>query len=937
MIYSFYEQGMTEVFSDFIITYNNEIRAISLIGTEIAIKAYRAKFLDSNMVRRSFPFYYKGEDSKYPLRIYKPTESFINLPAQKSEQGYQIFMYSENLLFGLNKDDLIANIYNHLYDLNIPCPTPLEEYYRNCMELILDNAIATSYLVPCECLGNLPDSARFYYINRIWASDFRDNAANIISQFITDDISTESIIEGVEGIADYIEKYSAEIGEKIGERVTYLHTPGDYDNNVFDRMTRKLFPQQKDIAVAAAKRLDVERNALISGQMGVGKTTIGIATCQYHSKETPYRCIITCPGHLVEKWAREIQEVIPDVIVNVIGTNDKMKPWQEFLAAYRYSPAIPQKPEYWVVSNEALRGSYITRPGYNTKKIKVYDVELQQYRYMDVCTCPKCGNILKYPEKDDNGDTIWVNLYPHDFESHTSINHKCINIDSYHGSKECGEILWAADNNRKGYRKISIADLIKKRLPKDYFQYYIPDEVHKYKSSTAQGLAFGGLIAKCTYTIGMTGTLADGYANGLYYLLWRLNPKKFLGKGYKHNEESRSKFQMEYGFWQKTIKSKDSTYGKSSRAKNTRTQLKLLPGYTINTFPEWLLEVTAFLKLSDVAPYLPPKNEFVNVIEMDEDLANHYKQIEWELKNSIKEGGSQMASIMLHTCLSYPDLADGPDHISVSKPDFNFYLSLPEIDKTKLYNKERELQEVVGAELAQGRKCLLFTTYTNMKDCLPRLEWVVGQIPGARAQVVRSNTVNTRKREAYVKRKLNGEGKNVIICHPELVETGLDLLECPTVIWTQTGYIPSTVRQASARSWRIGQDQEVKVIFLCYRDTLQEKCFQLIGSKLSAAGILEGILTNEGLRSFGDTNGIIDILSLVKDNIVTVNSNEIFESYKAEVATLITKDVLTLEDTRRLKTLSEILAEQEIDLSQMTKSSRRKLLQQADSQLVLFA
>lgn len=927
MIYTFYEQDMPKVYSDFIIKYNNEIRAISLIGTEIAIKAYRAKFLDNNMAKRSLPFFMEAEGDKYPRRIYKPGGTFINLPAKKTEQGYQVFMYSENLIFGLSQEDMITNLYKHLYDLNIPCPTPGEAEYAECLGLILENAKDLAYFVKCEGVGDIPEDAQFFYINQVWLSEFRDNAAEIISRFIIEEIDSEEILTGIEGIADYIERYSPEIGEKIGERITYLHTPGKYNNDVFDRMGRTLFPQQKDIAVAASKRLDVEKSVLISGQMGVGKSTLGIAICQYHCNEKPYRTIVTCPGHLVEKWAREVQTVLPDAVTYTIG-NGKMKPWQEFYAAYRYSAKNPLKPEYWIVSNEALRGSYITRPGYTTKKIKVYDVELQEHRYMDVCTCPKCGKILKYPEKDDNGDTVWVNLYPVDFETHTTLNHKC---------RECEEVLWQADNNRKGYRKVSIGDLIKKRIPKDYFRYYISDEIHKYKGSTAQGLAFGGLIAKCSYTIGMTGTLADGYANGLYYLLWRMNPKKFKALGYGHNEESRSKFQMEYGFWQKTIKSKDSTYGKSSKAKNTRTQLKLLPGYTINTFPEWLLEATVFLKLSDVAPYLPSKTEFVNSVEMDEDLAQHYKNIEQELKNSIKEGGSQMASIMLHTCLSYPDLANGPDAISVEKPDFNFYLPLPELDQTKLYNKERELQSILEAELALGRKCLVFTAYTNRRDCLARLEWVANQAPGARVQVVRSNTVNTRKREAYVKGKLNGESKNILICHPELVETGLDLLECPTIIWMQTGYVPSTVRQASARSWRIGQEQEVKVIFLCYQDTLQEKCFQLIGSKLNAAGILEGSLTNEGLRSFGDSGDIVDILSMLKDNIVTLNSNEIFESYKAEVATLINKKVLTIEDTRRLKTLSEILAEEEIDLSQMSKSSRKRMLQQADSQLVLFA
>lgn|GEM_PF-820366 len=927
MIYRFYESGMPEVFSDFIVRCNNEIRAISLIGTEIAVKGYRAKFLDNNMARRSLPFYMMAEEETYPRTIYKPADRFINMPAQKTGQGYQIFMYSENLLFGLCHEDLLSMLYKHLYDLNIPCPTPGEEIFAECLELILENALEISYLVPCKCLGSLPESAVFYYINQVWLSDFRDTAAEIISRFITEEISSNEILDSVEGIADYIEKYSAEIGEKVGKCVTYLHTPGDYDDEIFNKMSRKLFPQQKDIAVAVAKRLKTGKNALVSGQMGVGKTSIGIAACQYHADGEPYRAIVTCPGHLVEKWAREVLTILPDAVVHTIGTHEKLKPWQEFYATYRYS-TTPAGPEYWIVSNEALRGGYITRPGYTIKKKKAFDVEAQEHVFIEVCTCPKCGHELDYPQKNENGDEVIVTLHPGDFETHNSLNHKC---------RHCSEPLWQADNNRKGYRKVSIADLIKKRIPKNYFKYYIADESHKYKGSTAQGLAFGALISKCKHTIGMTGTLADGYANGLYYLLWRLNPTKFKEQKFYHDEESRSRFQMEYGFWEKIVKTRGSVYGKTSKARNTRTQVKLLPGYTINTFPEWLLETTVFLKLSDVAPHLPPKHEFVNVVEMDEELRESYKEIENSLLASIKEGGSQMASIMLHTCLSYPDLANGPDAINVVKPDFQFYLPLPELDTTKLYNKERELQKIIKAELALGRKCLVFTTYTNKRDCLPRLEWVASQIPGAKVQVIRSTTVNTRKREAYVKEKLNQEGKNVLICHPELVETGLDLLECPTVIWVQTGYIPSTVRQASARSWRIGQDAEVKVIFLCYGDTLQEKCFQLVGSKLNAAGILEGHLSNEGLRSFGDNGDMVDILSLLKDNIVTVNSNDIFQEYKAEVAALLSKDTLSAEETHRLKTLSDILATQEIDLSHLSPRKRKKLMQQADSQLLLFA
>lgn len=913
-MYEFWEPGGSPiVYSDLIVIHRQIIKAVSLIGSEIAIKAYRAKFMDFG--RKTMAFCIKKEVMR---RYYSQRDRYKVLPQVKTDQGLQTFIVDPNLIWGLTKEDMYLKFYQHIYDINIPSPTPNEDCFNDCMELLLHQAIEAEYLMPCEVKGNYKSSL-WYAINEFRVSDFRDAAELVISDFLTEESSPEEILEGIEGIADYIEKNASEIGKKIGERVTYLHTPGEYDQSFFDALSRKLYPQQKEIAVAASKRLQISNNVIISGEMGTGKTSIGIAACHYHSSK--YRTIVACPGHLVEKWAREVREIIPSAKTFVFTD------WKTFYKKYRYQEAF-DSPEYWIVSNEALRGGYIQRPGFNVKKRKVYDVELDCQRLMETAICPKCGEPLVY-EKTIEGDVEKITMTPEDFASHNSKNHKCF---------ECGEILWQADNNRKGYRKISIADIIKKQMPKYFFDFFIADEAHKYKGSTAQGLAFGGVIERARKVIAMTGTLADGYASGLYYLLWRMSPQPFKGKNYFHDEESRAKFQSEYGFWVKSIKIRDSDYGLTSKARNARQQVKPLPGYTINTFPEWLIERTCFLKLSDVAPHLPPKTEFVNVVEMDEDLAENYKKIENKLKKEIKEGGSQVASIMLHTCLSYPDVSEGPEVIQVAKPDYNLNFPIPQLDKDRFYNKELELQTILQTELSLGRKCLVFTTYSNTRDCIPRIEKVASTVHNARVQTLRSSTTSTTKRESWVKDKLNKEDINVLICHPELVETGLDLLECQTIIWMQTGYIPATVRQASRRSWRIGQTEPIKIIFLCYKNTLQEKCFQLIGGKLNAAGILEGNLSNEGLRNFGnDGSGVNDILSLLKDNIKTVNSNDIFDSYKAEVAELLSKSSLTKKQAVRLKTLTEVLAHEEIDLSLFTIRQRKKLMQSADSQLLLFA
>jgi len=935
-----FESGDKTVYTDLVVMLNRNIAALSIIGTEILVKAIRAEFMDGS-ARRQGKQYWLGSKEGKCIQLIKPPVAYQQLPQVKTEQGLQVFLLQENLLWGITKDDLRVRAYQHLHELNIPCPTPMDEEFNECMDRVIHAGEKIQYFKKCEVISpHLKlQAAKFYVVDNLRTDLFQKETEKVIASYLDEDITPEELLGGIEGIADYIERYATSIGDKVAKRVKYLHMPGDYQNEFFENLGRKLFPQQKDISVAASKSMDNKGYVIISGQMGVGKTTIGIAACHYNATiagGNAYRAIITCPGHLVEKWAREVQTVLPQARTFLFG--DKDKPWEEFYNQWRQADRL-DRPEYWIVSNEALRGGYISRPGIRTKKKRAWDAELNAYRMIDVAVCPKCGQVLKYPVKID-GDTYMVDMTPEDFSVHSEKNHRCRNlvIDPItQETKMCGEILWQADNNRFGFRKVSIADIVKKRLPKGFFKYYIADEAHKYKGSTAQGLGFGGVISKAEKVIAMTGTLADGFAYGLYYLLWRLEPVKFKARGYNHDEKSRTRFQSEYGFWLKTIKSKgEGEYGASSRAKNTRIQVKPLPGYTINTFPEWLLERTCFLKLSDVAPYLPPKKEYVNVVKMDEELAHHYRALESQLRQEIRSGGSQVASIMLHTCLSFPDMVDGPDSINVVKHDYSLHLPIPQLDRNKVYNKEIELQKILKAELELGRRCLIFTTYTNVRDHIPRLEWVCSQVPGARVQALRSTTTTTRKREAWVKSKVK-EGINVLICHPELVETGLDLLEFQTIIWMQTGYIPATVRQASSRSWRIGQTEPIKVIFLCYEDTLQEKCFQLIGSKLNAAGILEGNLSNEGLRNFGQDDSMFnDILSMLKDNIVAINSNDIFERYKVEVARLLDKPVITQKESIRLMTLAETLAKNNISLSDLT-AQQKKQIQRNKDQLVLFA
>ena len=60
------------------------------------------------------------------------------------------------------------------------------------------------------------------------------------------------------------------------------------------------------------------------------------------------------------------------------------------------------------------------------------------------------------------------------------------------------------------------------------------------------------------------------------------------------------------------------------------------------------------------------------------------------------------------------------------------------------------------------------------------------------------------------------------------------------------------MRQASRRSWRIGQSEPVQVVFMAYRNTLQADALKLVAQKLQSSLAVEGELPEDGLAAYGD-------------------------------------------------------------------------------------
>ena len=81
---------------------------------------------------------------------------------------------------------------------------------------------------------------------------------------------------------------------------------------------------------------------------------------------------------------------------------------------------------------------------------------------------------------------------------------------------------------------------------------------------------------------------------------------------------------------------------------------------------------------------------------------------------------------------------------------------------------------------------LVYATHTGTRDITERMEQFLSQ-HGFRVAVMKADAVAPEWREAWVADMVK-QGIDVMICHPRLVQTGLDLIDFPTLIWYETEF-----------------------------------------------------------------------------------------------------------------------------------------------------
>jgi SNF2 family DNA or RNA helicase len=728
-------------------------------------------------------------------------------------------------------------------------------------------------------------------------------------------------IDSVKNLNDYLNKFSDQLINKVSSKFSAVFDPekesfNQREKDFFDYSEYfgklKFFEAQKNVIAAVNRSLKTQRSAFIVGEMGCGKTALSIGATYANADKENVTNIVMCPGHLVEKWKREIERIYPNAKAFII-TNF------ESLSALDREIRNPKRtyPLFMVISKDTAKINYAQMPAvsWDIKKEHFYLGEHQ----IPICTysmnnvglvrsrstlypndlaasieffcnlfanktvknsATNCGNYgslhyKSHPRKYDRPIQLWTTANNKVDNKWIKTNAGWINKDMIPLIKEGYGLNPSSNSLKKLYnavmdmeingippqvmpRRYSLAKYIRKNYGK-IIDYFIADEVHLYSSSTsAQANAFGDLVRTAKKTIALTGTLLNGYADGIYYILYRMYSKKFKKDGYSYRQVD--EFVNRYG-----VKRQTNTYenrqGWSQLLKKSR---KILPGVSPKLFTEFLLDKAIFISLSDMSNALPKYTEHPIPIQLGPEEAKLYSESAQKIGTLLANNSAsnynvnEVAFQAAQRLNVYPDqpydIAPICNKQGTILHEFKDYCSTKKERDNYVSMKDQKVLDIVQEKLEKGENVLIYVNYVNKTECVERLERILKEFNIKTC--VLDASISASRREEWIDKKVK-EGYRVLICNPTLVETGLDLLAFTNIIFYQVGYNLFTMRQASRRSLRLNQPNDVNVYFLYYAGTTQEAVLSLMANKLQASMAIEGKFTEEGLNAMSNNDSIL--------------------------------------------------------------------------------
>jgi hypothetical protein len=326
-------------------------------------------------------------------------------------------------------------------------------------------------------------------------------------------------------------------------------------------------------------------------------------------------------------------------------------------------------------------------------------------------------------------------------------------------------------------------------------------------------------------------------------------------------------FVERYGVFEHT-----TTVRNERRARRRKQQ----PGVSPQVFPRFLMSNCAFIELSDLGYALPPYREQPIFVDMDDDLRSAYDHLEQAIGNAMRSnvalGGMKHVSTYVTKLYQFSDLPFGHGPIMYDDRGIERELCQPRnlpdtYTPPKYYALLNYLDERIEE---QGKKVLIYVRFTGNKSRYAADTWLYDRLKadGYNVGLLRSSGTydglkfpKQEEREAWLRKMMERYNWDILITNSRLVSVGLDLLPFSCINFFQMDYSAYNYMQASRRSWRIKQTEDVEVTAMVYRNTIQADVLENIAKKIDAAMALQGKFSEEGLRAMADSGDGINALA----------------------------------------------------------------------------
>ncbi|TMB15867.1 MAG: hypothetical protein E6J59_19715, partial [Deltaproteobacteria bacterium] len=225
-------------------------------------------------------------------------------------------------------------------------------------------------------------------------------------------------LEEIQTIGDYLGAFGRRLAERVAHTYPPLYDPRtEHPHPRIAELLRRPFPAQADCITGLARAFEHRPGLALVGEMGSGKTLMAAALLHI-LHEDRFRALVMAPGHLVRKWARELELTVPRITVRTLSN---------YIDCVRLKASGARKPtgrEIYIISRDRAKLGPSWRPVYCRTPRR------------QAVLCAHCG-----AEQKKDRDEI---IPPSAFER---MKRKCV---------RCHEPMWSVD--RSGPRRYAPAD-----------------------------------------------------------------------------------------------------------------------------------------------------------------------------------------------------------------------------------------------------------------------------------------------------------------------------------------------------------------------------------------------------------------------------------------------------------------------------------------------